>query len=159
MSILVVSGFPGVGKSFFYKRNQDTLSIADSDSSRFSWADEAKTIRNPHFIEDYVAHVRSIMREKDVVLVSSHLRIREALYREGINFICVYPYADQKEEYLRRFRTRGSNEKFLANLAENFVPWVREIDEDVFVKNKLKIRGYLSDIFMTGDFNRERETY
>jgi hypothetical protein len=152
MSILVVSGFPGIGKTFF-RRRRDDLNISDSDSSQFSWADEARTVRNPRFVEDYLAHVRQMTREKDIVLVSSHRSIREGLYHAGINYILVYPYSDQKEEYLQRFRNRGSNEGFLRKLSENFVAWVREIDDDHLVKNKLKIRGYLSDIFF-GDWNR-----
>lgn len=45
----VISGFPGVGKSFNHYNTDDNLIVLDSDSSLFSW--ESEGVRHPDFPE------------------------------------------------------------------------------------------------------------
>lgn len=79
---IVISGFPGIGKSYMYNNMKD-LKILDSDSSKFSWVkdEEGKNTkeRNPDFPNNYIKHIKDNMDSSDIILVSSHKVVRDAL--------------------------------------------------------------------------------
>ena len=50
---MIISAFPGVGKTYLY--NEYPKLISDSDSSKFSWLEDGN--RNPNFVKDYVDHI------------------------------------------------------------------------------------------------------
>lgn len=148
----VYAGFPGVGKSNFFKNNQAMLKISDSDSSLFSWVyneDKVRT-RNPEFPANYIAHIKSLIsKDYDVVFVSTHSEVIEALIESGIQFEVVYPNRDLKEEYLRRYRERGSDEAFI-NLLDS--KWDMFIDSLENLKDVQRVvlvdaNAYMADMF------------
>ena len=66
---LVVSAFPGCGKSHLF-RNKGDKKILDSDSSTFD---------KSQFPENYINHIKSNIGDVDMILVSSHKEVRDAL--------------------------------------------------------------------------------
>jgi len=109
---LVISGFPGIGKSHFFRKNKDKV-VLDSDSSKFSWIE--KGIRHPDFPNNYIKYIKENLAyinplgvgKADIILVSSHKNVRDALVENDIPFTLVYPSRDIKEEYLQRYKDRG----------------------------------------------------
>jgi adenylate kinase len=77
-STVVVSGFPGVGKSTLFAQAKGRR-ILDSDSTDFSWADAAKKVRHPNWPQNYIDHIRNNLGRADIILVSSHDVVRDAL--------------------------------------------------------------------------------
>ena len=144
----VISGFPGVGKSHFFKRARDKV-VFDSDSSLFSW--ESPGVRHPDFPANYIQHIKSLMDEADVILVSTHKEVREALIEAGIRFTIVYPKREHKSEYLQRYKDRGSEDGFVALLEENWDAWISELDQETRC-SRIELGGhqYLSSI-LRGD--------
>lgn len=144
MSALVVSGFPGVGKTRFVSSIRHTYSIddpklpivtsisesgmrvMDSDSSHFSWLEPG--IRNPFFPRNYIEHILANMDSVDIIFVSSHAGVREALLEAEIEFWLVYPRIETKEEYLKRYADRGSDDQFVQLLDVNWNQWVSECE-------------------------------
>ena len=51
----VISGFPGIGKSYLFNNGKNIL-IIDSDSSNFSWLEPG--VRNPEFPHNYMKHIK-----------------------------------------------------------------------------------------------------
>ena len=52
-STTIISGFPGVGKTFYAERsNEEGFSVVDSDSSQFS--------KRPDFPACYIAHIKEV---------------------------------------------------------------------------------------------------
>lgn len=139
----IISGFPGVGKTYFAKHS--TKEVLDSDSSKFSWISSG--VRNPDFPGNYMEHVLRNMNEVDFILVSSHKEVREALVDNNIHFTLVYPGREFKEEYLSRYVVCGSDTGFLVLLDEK---WDSFIDDMEAQENctKFVLRGgkYLQDI-------------
>ena len=131
---VIVSGFPGVGKTYAAKNNKD-LKILDSDSSSFSWAGFS---RNPEFPKNYIKHIKENEYNYDIIFVSSHKEVRDALLENKISFTLVYPNKYLKNEYLERLKRRGSNEAFIKKIDENWDSWLKEIEE-------LKYHVLLSD--------------
>lgn len=104
MKSYIIAGFPGVGKSWL--KNKDKLGnfISDSDSSKFSKED---------FPQNYINHIKSLAGVKLIILVSTHKDVLDNLEKEGINYILVYPKRELKDEYLERYKQRGSPQAFI----------------------------------------------
>lgn len=140
---IIISGFPGIGKSYLFNNNLG-LKVKDSDSSLFSWIE--KGVRHPDFPNNYISHIKECIGEYDVVLVSSHEVVRDALKESGLEYTIVYPSIELKEVYLKRYKERGNNEAFIELLENNWEKWITDIDNEVYpMKIKLHDDFYLSD--------------
>ena len=116
---IVISAFPGTGKTYLKEQRTDLI-IWDSDSSNFS--------KSPEFPQNYIDYIKlGIKLEKDIILVSSHKVVRDALVQAGIKFITVVPPIEAKEEYSQRYRERGSAESFIDLISNNWSDWLNEI--------------------------------
>jgi hypothetical protein len=149
METTIIAGFPGTGKSFQHQNNPQTTS--DSDSSEFSWEKDEfgknTKIRNPQFPDNYMDHIEDNIGLVDVIFVSSHAVVREALQEHGYNFTLVYPDISLKEEYLERFKKRGSPEGFINLLSTNWETWINECEnEKGCTKICLNKGQYISDV-------------
>ncbi|PZP55500.1 MAG: hypothetical protein DI586_06670 [Micavibrio aeruginosavorus] len=136
---IVISGFPGVGKSEFSRRISGCV---DSDSSHFSWLLEngqkvkdldGKDIRHPDFPNNYIKHIKSLINggQTSIIFVSSHRDVRDALVKAEIPFVLVYPDRSLKDEYLARYSGRGSPEGFINLIKNNWDDFLIELKEQV----------------------------
>jgi len=138
---VIISGFPGVGKSYFCNRASGLI-VVDSDSSKFSHL--------PDFPRNYVRHIEENIGKADVILVSTHQSVRDALRERGIRYVLVYPDRSQKEAYLERYRKRGSSDGFISMLEREWDAFIDSIEQETFpVKIKLsKDCEYLLDALL-----------
>lgn len=134
---LVISAFPGCGKSHFFRNNEDK-EVLDSDSSKFD---------KEHFPKNYIEHIKSNLGKVDIIMVSSHKEVRDALVENEIPFTLVYPSPDIKDEYIQRYIDRGNTGSFVELLYNNWELWLNELEEQVGCE-KIKIgeNQYLSDV-------------
>ena len=136
----IISGFPGVGKSYVFNKAKELgLVILDSDSSAFSWSSEG--IRNPNFPNNYIEHIKNNMNTADLILVSSHAEVRTALKEAGLRYYLCYPDLDttDKELYMDLLRHRGSSDSFVNLISSNWVSWVGECEtEEYAIKIPIK---------------------
>lgn len=141
---IVISAFPGTGKTHF--ATHSTRAILDSDSTSYSWVSEG--VRNPDFPVNYIAHIKENIGKADAVLVSSHKEVRTALVAADIRFVLVYPAIDLKEEYLERYRRRGSAQAFINLLGEKWEDWIFDcIAQEGCFHLMLESGEFLSDKF------------
>lgn len=140
---MVIAAFPGCGKSYTYKHEANKFNgILDSDSSDFSWVKDAKgrntEQRNPDFPNNYIKHIKDNIGKVEVIFVSSHKTVRDALRKEGIHYFLVYPNIFQKKDYIKRYIERGNKKGFINLLKAHWEEWINECDEETFpVKIKL----------------------
>ena len=134
---LVISAFPGCGKSHMYRNNEDKL-ILDSDSSKFDKSD---------FPRNYIEHIQSNIGKADIIMVSSHKEVRDALVENEIDFTLVYPKRDIKEEYIQRYKNRGNDSNFIKLLESKWDDWMDELEQQSNCKKiELEKGKYLSDV-------------
>jgi hypothetical protein len=134
---IIISAFPGCGKSHLF-RNKGEKHILDSDSSKFD---------KSQFPENYIQHIKSNIGVADMILVSSHKEVRDALVDNGIEFILVYPNKEIKDEYIQRYIDRGNEDKFVDLLKNNWSNWIPELEQQEGCKKiELKSGQYLSDV-------------
>jgi len=129
MRTKIISAFPGTGKTTYHsKHSQSSL---DSDSSNFSWIKYENgnntNQRNPEFPANYIEHIKQNIGKYEFIFVSSHKEVREALLDNSIFFYLVYPKIDRKDEFISRFKERGSSEGFINLLDSKWEEWVQEI--------------------------------
>lgn len=133
MKFNVISAFPGTSRN----------SISQINSK----LNESNTKFDLTSISDgYINYIKDIVARNETILVSSHKVVRDALVENGIEFILAYPSIDQKQEYIKRYRDRGSPEAFIALVNTQWENWINECDAYPGAKVKLT-KGYLSDIF------------
>ena len=106
------------------KNNSSELKFIDSDSSNFSWIKdengENTKERNPNFPQNYINHIKSNIGKVDVIFVSSHGVVRDALYEAGLNYFLFYPNIKMKEIYIDRFKQRGNEQSFIDFISKNW---------------------------------------
>jgi hypothetical protein len=144
MKAKVISGFPGIGKSHLFENRTD-LKILDSDSSQFSWIE--KGVRHPDFPQNYIEHILENIDKVDVILVSSHKVVRDALNKNEIPFTLVFPMLRCKKEYLARYKNRGNDENFINMMDKNWDNFIKECEEqECELKIKLDNEEFLVDV-------------
>ena len=114
---LLVSAFPGCGKTWLYTNSGKT--VLDSDSSTFDKSD---------FPQNYIEHIKQNIDKADIILISTHADVREELVREHLPFTLVYPCRECKNEYIERYKKRGSDQDFVALLDKMWDTWIDELE-------------------------------
>lgn len=131
---LIVSGFPGIGKSTLVKQYPWIL---DSDSSTFDKAD---------FPQNYIEHIREVTSQGKTILVSSHFAVRDELEEQGFDFALVYPSIKLKDEYMRRYRKRGSPQNLIQLMDDNWDKFINQCEEqECMYKYVMRPNEYLAD--------------
>lgn len=152
----VISGFAGIGKSTLAKLHPEAF--IDLDSSQFSWKDynpntdkeAAKGTfkeRNENFASDYVAAIQKCITEHPdkVILISQHQPVRDELVKKGIKFALAFPAIEEKEEFIRRYQSRGNNDKFITLLSQNWEAWIGALQQEKQSNGHINLTGYLSE--------------
>jgi hypothetical protein len=142
---IIVSAFPGCGKSYCTQYGKNLI-IHDSDSSKFHFLDE-KGESNPDWPNNYIQHIIRLKSRGyyDVIFVSSHADIRRVLKDNGLRYLLVYPERNCKDEYLQRYRHRGSSLSFVERLEANWQDWLQFCWEDAAVKLVLGTGVFLTE--------------
>lgn len=145
MRTRIISAFPGVGKTHYHKQHTDIT--LDSDSSNFSWVVvDGKKVRNPDFPNNYIQHIKDNIGKYKFIFVSSHKEVREALKDACLFFYLVYPDKHRKDEFINRYKQRGSPEAFVNLVYQNWEQWIRECQhEEVGCKQIRMILKNLED--------------
>lgn len=113
---ILCSAFPGCGKSHYFKNTE--LDVLDSDSSTFDKSE---------FPQNYMEHIKENIGKVDVILISSHDVVRDALTDLGYPYLLVYPDINSKEEYLKRYVERGNDDAFVKLLEQNWETWLTDL--------------------------------
>ena len=129
----VICAFPGLGKSTFTKKHngKNGLVILDSDSSDFSWVwnlnhTRKSNVRNLDFPNNYIQHIKDNLNSADIIFVSTHKEVVDALLKTDIEFEIVLPSPTRKEELLKLYKDRGSDNEFINKMDENWNRWLNE---------------------------------
>ena len=146
---MIISAFPGVGKSHFVKNNDNTLlKVVDHESSEYSWIYvDGQKLRNPVFPTNYVDVAESLSKEGKIVFVSSHDQVRQELASRGIRYTVVVPAIEDKEIYVNRYIQRGTPLELINLIATNWESFINSCMNDT-TANIVVVRGdtYLSNV-------------
>ena len=141
MRTAIVSAFPGCGKSFIYNKyngekynNDKKWKILDSDSSDYSWIKDENgnntKERNPEFPNNYINHIKENIGKVDIIFVSSHEIVRQALKDNKIKFFLIFPENNLKDDFIQRYKKRGNDETFINFISNNWNNFINEMENE-----------------------------
>ncbi len=139
MSAKLIAGFPATGKSTaFDKYSESEYIFLDSDSSKFD---------KDFFPVNYIKHIKDNIDKADVIFVSSHDVVRNALVNNGLWYTLVYPNKYLKNEYIKRYKDRGNPQQFIDLVEKNWDMWISECELQKGCEHVvLESYEYISDI-------------
>jgi len=119
----LVLAYAGTGKSYLADKYENVI---DLDSGDFKWIGKRKDIpycerpQNPEFPTNYLNAISDLLKTTDkIILISSHrLDIMEVV--SMAKPLLVYPQRDLLDEYIKRWRDRGSSEEFIKTRIAEF---------------------------------------
>lgn len=130
------SAFPGTGKSYYYSKSDKN--VLDSDSSKFD---------KSQFPKNYINHIIENTGKVDIIFISSHEEVRNALVENNIYFTLIYPDISLKDEYISRYKERGNDNNFVKLLENNWDNWINQLQSQVGCEHiVLKNGQYISDV-------------
>ena len=129
---ILISAFPGCGKTTVYRLLKDKIKVIDSDSSTFPKDD---------FPQNYIEHIKENIPNQHVIFISSHETVRKALAKEGIHYMLYIPDISRKEEFLELYKMRGNNENFIKMLDENFESFIDSCQSDKFATSIVTLKN------------------
>jgi hypothetical protein len=151
----IVCALPATGKTTVTNMAMDlNLALCDSDSEQHHWIDLSiprdQRVERPHWIEEYIQHLRQATTEYDFVFASTHDAIRQALVVAEVTFVLVYVTADQKDDIVNRIRNRNTGlhgNTGVALVTKMWDEWLLSMDEQKqCAKVVLQRNQYLSDV-------------
>jgi hypothetical protein len=118
---LLCAAFPGTGKTTMFNKCAGTKKIIlDSDSSKFN---------KDQFPQNYLQHIKDNIGKADIICISSHKEVRDALVAKGLAFTLIYPNRSTKDEYVARYKDRGNSHQFIELVEKNWDSWIDECEE------------------------------
>jgi adenylate kinase family enzyme len=128
---VIVAAFPCCGKSTVAETLKDFYSIVDLDSSDYRWADRDKSVPHSNFPNNYIESIVSLIGKKDVVFISTHKEVLDALQNKKINFVLVYPQNTpvNKSIWRERLVTRGSSQDLIDKIMYNWDDMLDDLTE------------------------------
>lgn len=135
----IICGFAGIGKSTFARNNKG---VVDLESTPFDkdWK---------RFDKDWKRYVKVAKHMADngyIVLLSCHKELREELQNSGIKYSLALPHKEAKDEYIKRYRERGNDAKFIQNMIDKWDEFLNIMPDE---GDLIIIEDYLRDIFIT----------
>lgn len=102
----IICGFAGIGKSTAAKH---IPGVVDLESTPFNkdW-------------ELYAAVASHMVYSGYTVLVSAHIEFRDTLHELDIEYVLAFPPQSAKDEYIERYKERGSSNDFIKLMSDNW---------------------------------------
>lgn len=91
---------------------------------------ETIRVRNPNFVKDYINHIKENIGRVDIIFVSTHLEIRQALQDNNIEYYTIYPSKNMLNEWVGRMYRRGNDSEFIDKQIEMWDKNVGNIDNE-----------------------------
>lgn len=121
MSAVLISAFPGMGKTYAYNLFNKDVKVLDLDTNQFD---------EPNFPGNYVRYIMENISSYDLIFISSRKEVRDMLDIVGIDFDLFYPDKERKSEFIENYVIRHSKPDFIKNVDLNWDKWIDEIENE-----------------------------
>jgi len=156
METKIIAAHAGLGKTTF-AQNYPNLCI-DLESSLWSKIEIGKDlyITNPDFPKNYIKEIKKYIGIYNFIFVSPNLHVQKELQKNNLYYISIYPTLDKREEYIKRYISRGSNSTLINHFSKN---WEQVLKGYKSIKNKYCTHietenKYLEDILKVKVYNQ-----
>lgn len=145
----IICGFSGIGKSTAEQKNRRILDFESSGYSN-TFENGFRVSRNKDFPKNYIDKLEELIKndEADYYLLSCHEEVRNELKARGLKYIIVLPYAECRNEYIKRWFRRGSDIDFITKMNKRWNEMISSCTRETVPKIYLDEHEYLSDILI-----------
>lgn len=116
MRTVILAAFCGTGKTYLSQNS-------DRELIEFECWKYSDKLEFPHNI---VRDIVSKYGKVDAILISTNPLVLNELIKKGLNVTIVCPDLSLKDEYIERYRRRGSSSDFIGTLSKYWESWLRE---------------------------------
>lgn len=117
---LVCSAFCGTGKTYICNNINNVIEF------------ECWKYDNDNFPSNYINDIKLQIGKVDIIFISTNPVVLKQLNRSGIDITLVYPRNELKQEYLERYKQRGSSKDFIEMIDKNWYNWLDEINNQTY---------------------------
>jgi hypothetical protein len=161
---VIIAAYAGCGKTFFAQISHSALDLhcmpykyfprENNERGESGKADPNNEMR-PEWPYNYVAAIENAMKDYEYILIPSDFRVLALLKKKQICYTLIYPHKDAKEEYLKRYLSRGNTENFLSIFYEHWDWFIDNLEADNYGK-KIVLQPYqfLSDVIIKETIER-----
>ena len=176
MSTKIICGFPGSGKTKYYKdwsqyspenvwrryNNGEQVynnlgfpcgeKIIDLDYRDYMWIksdDKTEKSLNPDFPSNYINKIKEYMETEGIIFISTHNEVRKALENEGIPYTIILPTKDMKEMYTWRYEYYKENKDNDPNYKE-VLEYINENWDELITE--LENDNYGSHVYLSSKY-------
>lgn len=83
---------------------------------------------NPMFIQDYFRHLTELEYIDGImILTSTHEAVLEELKNRDMDYYVIIPEEGLINEYINRYKARGSTQEFIDLVSSNWHAWLQDI--------------------------------
>jgi len=125
---VIVSGFPGVGKTFITQNHDTELKILDAEKECIDF------FNSKNFNNEYISFLLKSIYDFDIIFIPYFQTLIESLLLHDVNCIIIYPCETLKTDYIKRFKKRGDCQEFLELVNQNWE--IRQYEVNELSKNK-----------------------
>jgi hypothetical protein len=151
----VISAFPCCGKTYAFNALKGKMEVADLDYTLYTETNEEDKFT--HFMDD-LTHG---MKEKRIIFVSAHQKIRTELENRGIPFIFYLPSSQRKSEIIELMKMRGNCEDMVESLERFYDDTVSYMLNNPHTKNVVVLQNegdfILNDSLFKSILNNEKQ--
>lgn len=146
---VIISAFPGCGKSTTYERLKNQYNIVDLESSFFDKSE---------FPQNYIQKIKDNIGKTDIIFISTHEKVRKALQEENIEYVLYYPNIDRRDEMINLYERRGNEGTFIDLMTIHFDHFISNIENDSYAKTKICLQNEGDFIINDEHFNNILKT-
>ncbi len=159
MKTVVFAAWAGVGKTKLAEKYPGV--VIDFESSKYKWgcepseSNKGRTDRvlNPDFPSNYLTAIRSAIGTVPFICVAYFGVLQELSDMKDVVSYVVVPHVDDKDLYVQRYKDRGNQPSFYANVDE-FWSHVEEANKSAGVGTIVLPRGGTLEEYLLSDANR-----
>ena len=133
---IIISSFPGCGKTYLENTNRGKVKILVADSFAPSGGD---------IVKEYADFVMEHVDEYDIVFISTAKDILEEFNQRGIDYDLFYPSKERRKEFLEGYVRKRYKSTDIMMLDRNFdkdIDFFDSIEADNCYKHKMEEQGH-----------------
>ena len=138
---MIIAAFPGVGKTTLEQQYPGKFQDTPTEDLVAYYGGQT-----PTYHDRFADRVEEVVNHGKIALMLPIMDVMDRLIARGHEIICVIPQQSDKEEYMKRYRERDSDDAFLEKIDRNWDSWLHLINHGGYHPHVLQSGQYLSDV-------------
>ena len=159
---MIIAGFSGIGKTTLCQKVENAV---DFGCMSFKYSNFDKLLASGRPVESFKAsleldfifgwefsYLEAILEyhrqnPQDYLVIPSVARVLRCLGQAGVPYVLCYPETGARQEYLRRFKSRGNSPDFIDIFIGDWDNWMESLRKDSCgIHIEMKPHQYLLDL-------------